>query len=356
MSSFFVRFTSSSTQENQQDLQDALLFNLQDGQLAIRKDGLIQAAGSFVFSEQETQKEDEFFVDLHNRNSSDMQHIIMLPEKYCLHKRHKLPRINKGDIRAVLENQIDRLSPFKAEQVYFDYRIVEEKKGQDHWLIDLYILPRKKCEAPLQTLEAHDIHVDSLLLENKVEPASSVNFLSPLIYQDKQNGVKPDFSGKLWGAGALLVVLYLLPLVYNQYQISILKDKISLISDKAIASAKVKNSYERLRKETRFLVDKKKARPLSLRFINEISSVLKDESWLDQLSLKSDTIQLLGYSESASKVLNNLEQSHMLQDAHFMAAVVHNKKFDAERFHIAVRIAENIQKQTKIKKTGRAGP
>lgn len=343
LSTFAGRFSKTRTGHEMESGRNALLFDLSEGWASVskQKGNEFQPIGKFNIADHDPKLMEPFFSDLAAIITDDMQVIIRLPKKYCLCKRLNLPKVDKADIRAVLQNQIDRLTPYKADQVYFDYRIIEERNTQDQCLIDFYILPRNKCAGLIDILKEHNISVDSLLYESDLGAGQNINFLSPLDCQPKKRGQKSDHLGKIGVLAALVATVYLLPLGYNHYRIGVLTDEIAAIASKAKASAKVKNSYEKLRREARFLVNKKKARPLTVQLINEVSQLLKDDTWLDQLTLKSDSLQLFGYSSSASKVLNVLEQSSLFQDSHFMAAVVHQKKFDAERFHIAVKLDLN---------------
>lgn len=343
LSTFAGRFSKTRTGHEMESGRNALLFDLsEDGASVSEQNGdEFQSIGRLNIANHDPKLMEQFFSDLAAIITNEMQVIIRLPKKYCLCKRLKLPKVDKADIRAVLQNQIDRLTPYKADQVYFDYRIIEEKNTQDQRLIDLYILPRNKCAGLIDILKDQNISVDSLLYESDMGAGQNINFLSPLDYQSKKRGRLSDHRRKIGVLAALVATVYLLPLGYNHYRIGVLTDEIAAIASKAKASAKVKNSYEKLKREALFLVNKKKERPLTVQLINEVSQLLKDDTWLDQLTLKSDTLQLFGYSSSASKVLNVLEQSILFQDAHFMAAVVHQKKFDAERFHIAVKLDPN---------------
>lgn len=336
LSTVMGRFSKTRIGHETERGRSALLFDLSEGDVSILKqDGdNYQSLGGFNVADHDV----KIFADVEAITTDDMQVVIRLPKKYCLCKRLTLPKVDKADIRAVLENQIDRLTPYKAEQVYFDYRIIDNKITQGARQIDLYILPRNKCAALIDILKKQNISVDSLLYEDDTGSGLEINFLSPLDYRSQNKEPKSNVARKVGLLAALMIAVYILPLGYYYFQKEILTDKIAGIASKAKVSAKVKNNYEKLKREAQFLVNKKKEKPLTLQLINEVSRVLQDDTWLDQLTLKSDRLQIFGYSSSASKVLNDLEKSNLFKDAHFMAAVVYQKKFKAERFHIAVTL------------------
>lgn len=343
LAAFADRFSTNRTHVEERR-NNALLFDLSlDGVAVSEQKGQdFRTIGRFAAAEPDPKLLQQLFCEITAILTGDMQVIIRLPDKYCLCKRLSLPKVDRGDIRAILHHQISRLTPYAVDQVYFDYRIITGKNArtdkngnaQDHHLVDLYILPRDKCAGLIDILKEQNITVDSLLYEAE----QNINFLSPFGPQSESRGRKSDHPVKIGLIAAMVAAVYLIPLGYNHYRIGGLTAEIEAIAPRAKAAALVKNRYEKLRSEAEFLVGRKKARPLTIQVINEASIILQDDTWLDQLTLKSDNLQLLGYSASASKILNVLEQSSLFQDARFMAAVVHQKKFDAERFHIAVKL------------------
>lgn len=335
------RFSNSRTDHETERDRRAVVFDLSSGNVSI----LIQegdeqnSLGSFTMAAPDV----SLFAEVKAHLTDNIQVIIRLPKKYCLYKRLTLPKVDKADIRAVLHNQIDRLTPYKAEQVYFDYRIIEGKISQGKRLIDLYILPRNICTDLMELLKTQNITVDCLLYEAGAGvyedgAGQRINFLRPLDYLPRRKNPQSNMSRKIGAIGALVAAIYIVPLGYYYVQTEVLTTKIAALSVPAKTASQVKNRYDKLKKEARFLVNKKTEKPLTIQLVNEVSKVLQDDSWLDQLTLKGDRLQIFGYSDSASKVLNVLEKSTFFKDAHFMAAVVYHKKLKAERFHIAVTV------------------
>ncbi len=273
------------------------------------------------------------------------QTILGLPREYCLAKPMMLPRAALGDIRDILVNQIDRLTPYSADQVYFDYRLKPEEYTPEKIKLDIVIIPKIKCDALLAFLRRNGVEVDCLEIKDKsTQPSEEINLHRSEVARRRE--MRWPVRGWLMaGAACLLAVV---PTAYNNYQISVLERNIGDSRFQARSSAQLKQDYESLKKDVHYLVDKKNNRPLAIQVVSEISVLLGDDTWLEQLTVRKDNIQIFGYSGTASGVLEDLEISPLFRNAHFLSAVVQQKDKNVERFQVAADVtmpAQNV-KQT----------
>lgn len=261
--------------------------------------------------------------------------VVHLPREYCLVKPLAFPKVALNDIKDILAHQIDRLVPYPADQVYFDYRLNPEAYTEDKIKLTLFIVPKVRCEGLFSLLKDCGVTVDSIELANVTSrPVDEINLRSREGAHTSNRKVNP----KIWAAVAGLCLLAILPTAYNHYRISAIEDIIGLSKSQALSSTRLKQDVESLKKNARYLIDKKKSRPLTIEVVSQISTLLGDNTWLEQLTVRKDEIQLFGYSATASEVLEDLESSSLFSNAHFLSAVVQQKEKNVERFQVAADV------------------
>ncbi len=261
--------------------------------------------------------------------------IVRLPREYCLAKPMRLPRAALGDIGEILVNQIDRLVPYPADQVYFDYQLNPEEYTTEKINLDIFIVPKVKCDGFLGLLRLSGVEVDCLEISDvSARPFEEINLPGAKVARRQE--MRWPVQG--WLTAAAICLLAVLPTAYNHYQISGLEQNIGDSKFQARSSVQLKRDYESLKKDVHYLVDKKNSSPLAIQLVSEISALLADDTWLEQLTVTKDGIQIFGYSATASGVLEDLETSPLFDNVHFISAVVQQKDKNVERFQVAADV------------------
>ncbi len=106
----------------------------------------------------------------------------------------------------------------------------------------------------------------------------------------------------------------------------------------AEATDVVRTALERQVADYNFLVARKQGNWPALAFIEEVSRLLPDNTWVNQMDVKTAgktrEIQVTGETASASKLIEIFEQSSVLQNAAPKGAVTRGQMPGTERFMI----------------------
>ncbi len=90
------------------------------------------------------------FSKLHKR---DERVALWLADTQCLSKQIELPLAAAKNLRQVLGFEMDRHTPFKAEQVYFDFRVLRVDNQKNRLVVKLVVIPRSTMDNSLDLLE-----------------------------------------------------------------------------------------------------------------------------------------------------------------------------------------------------------
>jgi hypothetical protein len=103
-------------------------------------------------------------------------------------------------------------------------------------------------------------------------------------------------------------------------------------ADAAIA---LRREIERVSEDSRFLGNKKKQAPSMLRTLNELTQILPDGSWLIELFASDAEVRITGFTQSASGLIKQIEESPLFHKAVFRSPVTASPKGESERFNLA---------------------
>ena len=77
---------------------------------------------------------------------------VALGPDEALVRRVTMPAATEENLRQVLEFEMDRLTPFRADEVYFDYRVVSRDVAAGQLVIQLAVARREAVDARVREL------------------------------------------------------------------------------------------------------------------------------------------------------------------------------------------------------------
>ena len=111
-----------------------------------------------------------------NRAGKAAQVILLLPEQQLLHKVLSLPAATESGLANVLRFEMDRHTPFTAEQVYFGYRILERDRRHQRLQVELLVVLREYLDQLLRRLNGLAVH-PALVTRGEDRSARPINLL-----------------------------------------------------------------------------------------------------------------------------------------------------------------------------------
>lgn len=263
---------------------------------------------------------------------------VHVPESRVLKRTLTLPLAAEKNLREVLAFEMDRHTPFKAEQVYYGYAVLDRNPAGRHLRIALTLLPRRDVD-PLF----------ALLREEGLEPAALCVGDDERIGVEERNLLPGDRRG--WRARprgwpdralAMLAVFLLstaiaLPFVQRINAVSRLEREVETARAAAAVADEVRNALERRAAEERALLARPGERPSVIQVLDELTRVLPDSTWVNRLELSQGRVRLRGESADASGLATLIEGAVFLRDASFDATVTRDPASAQERFVLSAR-------------------
>jgi general secretion pathway protein L len=253
---------------------------------------------------------------------------LCLAHDEALLRRATMPAVTEENLRQVLGFEMDRLTPFRAEDVYFDFRVLSRDAGAGTLAVLLAVARRELVDARVAVLRSLGVSVQGVTVRDDASHAGSQLDLLPLEQRgERETSRERLINRSLMAAVVLLLgVALLFPVWRKRETVKALLPILAKAQAEAQATDAVARELERQVADYNFLLAKKHAWPPALAYLEEVTRLLPDNTWVQQFDLKSTgkarELQITGETASSSKLLEILERSTLLQNAATRGATV----------------------------------
>ena len=262
---------------------------------------------------------------------------LELPAERVLQRTIDLPLAAGENLREVLGFEMDRHTPFRAEDVAFDYHVVATDRAAQRLLVDLAVAPRALVDGSLRQAAELGIAADRVGVAG-ADDAKPFDLLAADRRAGRGRGTRRLTLALAAGAAALLAAAVLLPL---QRQQAVLAAYEARLADSRNAAAEAETLKRRLADSlgrNEFLASRRRTTPLVEALLNELTLRLADDTWLVQLRLVGKELTIAGYAPTASALIPVLEDSDYFADVRFNSPVMTDARLSRERFNLAAKI------------------
>lgn len=267
-----------------------------------------------------------------------MQVALRLPASRALRKLVDLPAAAEENLRQVLAFEMDRLTPFSADSVYYDVRVVERDPETRRIKAALTVLPRAAVDPAVDLLRRLGLDPDAVALPrgDPREPPWRVPIAGNGVGRRSLLARLPLLLVVL--AAVLLIASISVALDRERRQLEALEREVALARKEADEGRRLQEEIARLSGEGNFIVERKRERPPVVEVLNELSRALPDDTWLYRLRFIEAELQTFGYSPNASALIGLIESSSLFGSAQFRAPLTRDQRIDAEQFHVAFQV------------------
>ena len=270
-------------------------------------------------------------------NGKTFRLYLCLPSVRMLRKQLRLPIAAEENIRQTLAFELDRQTPFKPDQLYFDYRIIDRLEAEQVLVVELIVLPKAIVEDHIRQAAILGLPITAAVLEQDIlrYGDKSPNFL-PALMQPKSSRrriwLNLGFSAI---ALALMVMSMTVPLWHKREQAIVLNGLVLESKMQAARTDVLRTQLDELVAEHNFPVDQKNTRVSTLVLLNELSKLLPDDTWVSLFELNGTDLQIQGETGSSSKLIEAIENSGLVKGANYKSPLTQIPGTSVERFHLA---------------------
>lgn len=263
---------------------------------------------------------------------------LVLPAASALRRRLALPAAAADRLRDVVGFEIDRQTPFSADAVAFDARILGRREGGGQLDVELVAVPRSALDPSLARLGP----LAGTLAGIDVAGADGVPLLVNLLAPADRRRHRDPWKRWNWllGAAALLAFAALLwQLLDNRRSAAeAFEQRIAAQAAAGRAAAAQRQQLTHLIEGQVFLDAARAARPSAVEVLDELARRLPDGTYLEKLSIEDDRLMLIGLSNEAPALVGRLQDSGLWRSPALAGALQPDPASGRDRFTLVAEL------------------
>ncbi len=264
---------------------------------------------------------------------------LQLSKDHILIRSLTLPLVAEENLREVLAFEMDRQTPFTADQVYYDFVISKRSSASKTLSLQLVVAPRGLVDDALATLAAAGIQADVITTHG---PDNGLEECINLLPENKRNnrGTILHWANAALATLAILLVTtaIALPLIQKNQIIRSLETDVKAATVAAQASIELRQEVEKLVEGTSYLIRKKQSEPTVVHLLDEMTGIVPDHTWVNRIDIGSGEISIQGQSSAAAGLIALIEGSPSFGGTQFRSPLTQVVRTDQERFHLSADI------------------
>jgi len=268
---------------------------------------------------------------------AEAPNFLLLDARRILHKEIRLPLAAEANLAQVLTYEMDRQTPFRAANVYFDWQIIDRDSAAGQFRLMLYVVPRTEVDLKVETLASRGFKLSGVDIRDNGRTLG----LNLLPADRRARGANPRGRFNLALAAACVVLLAVVmaqSLYLRSHQIRQLEDAIEQVQGEAREVMKTKQEIHDASEAAGFLARRRAESPLAIALLADVTRILPDDTYLERLVIGQSTVQMQGKSQNAQQLIERVNQSPLLEDASFRGSTRLDARTGLEVFEVNAQV------------------
>ncbi len=295
-----------------------LLMQMSDGELVFSIDNArsVQSLDT-VSLDQDPQLQQQRIRDLLQRHElGEVHRDLLLPESVVLHTRVTMPLAAEANLRQALAYEMDRHTPFSAEEVFFGCHNLSRNRETGQLSFELYVTPREAVEAQVDQLNRLGLAPTGVDITTANGPLG-INLLPEAM----RHHVVNQQARLNWAIGAATVLLMAFVMAQSlwlrEHQLKVINEAIENVRADAMAVQQIRKQIDDASEAAGFLESRKIENGYKVEMLAELTRILPDDTYLDRLSMHQGTTQMQGKSGNAQSLIELINNSGQFESASF---------------------------------------
>lgn len=271
---------------------------------------------------------------------SGAPHWLLLPVSQVLRRSLALPAAAEPRLRDVLAFELDRQTPFSADQVSYQGRVLARDLASQQLQVELLVLPRARLDAELQALGPLATGLAGIDVVEADGRRLGLNLLPDARREQRRDPVRRLNTMLAAAAVACLLGTLLLTLHNRSEKLEQLRQEVATATEAARQARLLRNQLQSAAQAANFLATTRASRPTMLELLHELTRRIPDDTALDKLAVNEGKVVMVGQSRAVPALVGLLQASPLLREPALAGAVQSDPRSGRDRFTLTAGVVE----------------
>jgi general secretion pathway protein L len=272
--------------------------------------------------------------------------ILELPADDVVTRRISIPVQAREFLPGIVRNQIERLSPWQAEQAVYGFDAEASRDDAAALDVRVFICARSAVNSARDELDAIGLAPDRIVVRQGGGEAASAVVLWSRLADAPQQTVERRHQQISLAIVALVVVSIGLSLWASFSAASIRAESEDVAArsrtlQRQLQGSRTPQALASLRPEERAWLSRENS-PSAVIVLDALSRALPDAAYLTELRIDNTTLRIIGLASDAASLIAPLERSGHFAEVHFFAPTTRGSDGALFRFHIEARVVPRL--------------
>jgi general secretion pathway protein L len=245
---------------------------------------------------------------------------LVLAPSTVLRKRWSLPLATEENLQAVIGFDMDRQTPFSADQVYYGARVINRDVVREKIDVEVAVVPRNTIDPWLADLRAAGVSVQSMVAADDLGKVYAPIELMPAHAKPERRWSRIQRLNLvlLLCALALALAAVVLPIWQKRQSVIDIMPLAAKANAEYAVTQRISGEYTKLANEYNFILGKKHGTFPVTQIVEDLTKAFPDNTWLKTFELKTQpklkSVEITGDAPSVSKIIETLDQTSMFQN------------------------------------------
>lgn len=274
-----------------------------------------------------------------DRRGVDGEIWLALPASQALVRTLSLPLAAEPQLDGVLRHEIDRQTPFSADQVVHAAQVVSRHPAEGQLRAELVVVPKATLDAALAALGPLAARLSGVDIDDAAHRAGRRRNLLP----SAQRVHRTDRDGRVRAVVVAVALLALLSTGFvtlgnRERALAALEAQRDAAFDTARQSRALRQQLDGAASAANFLAEQRQARPTMLEVLDDLTRRLPDDVYLQRFSIEQDRVTLSGAARSAGGIVATLQGSPYLKGPALAGAVQQDRSTGRDGFTVVAEL------------------
>jgi general secretion pathway protein L len=248
----------------------------------------------------------------------------LMPTDQVLMREMELPLLPLSDVKRMIALDIDRLTPFRPEQVIFDAAIVLRDQETGRQQVRLGVAMRATVEALLDNLRAHSLEPATIGVASR-HGFSGYDFDFLAAMREANGGDAAQRRSLYWwiGAAALLALNLALLTYRDANSLDQLRQTVESQQGPVGVALRTREKFDREAARRAALLQSK-AQNAPLPVLDAVTQAMPQDAWVRRFEWNGRTVHITGSRKTSTDIIARLEASPALRNAHSLTTTTRN--------------------------------